>query len=336
MGVLGLPAYRAIISNMNVRRVLMAGVTVLCSMSLYAEPLKLLAIGNSFTGSLNADLPRIAKDCGCELDYCLLIVGGCSLMHHMELAELAADDRDYAPWMALFNFKDGTTYTCKDGHRIPLCDALSPVMRAQRDGSAKPRWDGNIHKVLAGEKWDVVVVQQSSQMSWKASSYEPWLTQMIGLIRSKAPQAKIMLQQTWSYNELSPRLKSWGMTSEQMYGRLTDAYVGAAKRHGLEIIPTGKAFQLYREKKPVTSPIDDVVGSPASDGKLPREGEKFDAVHSSTLGSYLQSCVWVAKLFGNDLAKARLPKPLEKRGCSLGLIRACATDAVAWSREAVR
>ena len=319
----------------KIRSLLFCLVAVASASTLNAESLKVLAIGNSFTGSLNMDLPRIAKDCGCELEYCLLIVGGCSMMRQMELADLAADDATYAPWNALFNYKAGTTFTCRDGKVIPLCNSLVPVMRAQKDGSAaKPRWDANIHKVLAGEKWDVVVIQQSSQASWKASTYEPWAGEMIKLIKSKAPQAKIMLQQTWSYNELCPRLKNWGMTSKEMYKKLTAAYLATAKRHGLEIIPTGKAFELYRAKKPVLSPIDDVVGQPATDGVMPRDGEKFDAVHASTLGCYLQSCVWVAKLFGSDLAKAKLSKPLVQRGYSLDLIRACALEAVKWSEEA--
>lgn len=317
--------------------VAVAAFVLISSTSLWAKPLRVLAIGNSFTGSLNTDMPRIAKDCGCELEYCLLIVGGCSLMHQMELVELAADDASYSPWMALFNFKDGTTYTCKNGHRIPLCDSLVPVMKTARDGTSKPRWDANIHKVLSGEKWDVVVIQQSSQMSWKASSYEPWTEKMIALIRSKAPQAKIMLQQTWSYNELAPRLKSWGMTSQEMYEKLTAAYLATAKKYNLDVIPTGKAFQLYREKKPVKDPwTEDVVGMVIDMQQKPAPDEKFDAVHSSAAGSYLQSCVWVAKLFGANLAKARIPKPLEKRGYSLDLLRNCALEAVAWSKDAVK
>ena len=50
-----------------------------------SRPLKVLAIGNSFSLSLMAQLPECARALpGAELDFAMLVIGGCSLKRHWE------------------------------------------------------------------------------------------------------------------------------------------------------------------------------------------------------------------------------------------------------------
>lgn len=293
------------------------------------EPLKLLAIGNSYTGSLSPTLAQVAKQVGVKLDYCLMIVGGCTLAHHVELAEISADDPDFQPYSVIFSWGGVSCYQCvSDETAIPFCRSLQMVKRTSREGKAVVRWDGQIHKVLAGEKWDVVVIQQASTLSWKPASYEPAGSQLIDIIRRHAPQAKIMVQETWSPNELCGRLKHYGLTRDQHYERIHAAYAAFAAKHSLGIIPTGTAVQLYRAKKPVKEPMEDVIGMFVDTGRIPEPGYKTgDTYHSNEAGSFLQSCTWIATLFGSDLNGVKLPKTLAKKGYDLELIKSCALEA---------
>ena len=47
-----------------------------------AKPLRVLAIGNSYTQSLEPELPRLAAAAGVELDLAVFAIGGKSLSNH--------------------------------------------------------------------------------------------------------------------------------------------------------------------------------------------------------------------------------------------------------------
>ena len=260
-----------------------------------AKPLKVLMIGNSFSICVLKEMPKIAAELGLKLDICSLYIGGCSLATHAKNAK----DKDAHPYGVSWS------YTSVKKGEEPFRAVLSEKSHA------------NIPEMLSADAWDVVTVQQASHDSWKAGSYEPHGTELLELIAKLAPQAKVYVQQTWSYTPWDGRLTKWKIDPDTMYAKLEAAYDKFAKAHGLDQIRMGKAVQLYRRELPVSygehSIGGDVCGADTfkeKDGKWTHVG---DAFHLNSRGHYLQGLVWTATLFGADVTKCKtVPKSLEK------------------------
>ena len=63
-----------------------------------AKPLRVLAIGNSYTQSLEPELPRLAAAAGVELDLAVFAIGGKSLSNHWVNCENALRDPSVRPY----------------------------------------------------------------------------------------------------------------------------------------------------------------------------------------------------------------------------------------------
>ncbi|NLF94457.1 MAG: DUF4886 domain-containing protein [Oligosphaeraceae bacterium] len=247
--------------------------------------MKILTIGNSFSESIWAYLPRVAASAGKTVELGRASFGGCELHRHW--AYISAEEND------------------------SNCPIYSNGSRRLRN-------------ILFETPWDVVTIQQASRESWRKESYEPYAGKIIEYIRQYAPQAEILVQQTWAYRADSPFLlpgSEWGITQEQMYQALTENYRALAQRYGLRLIPTGKAVQIARQQEiqpfrnydpelvqtlrwPDLPPqASDVVGqcrwvrdSDSGELKISR-----DLTHLNCRGQYLQACVWLFVLFGCTL-----------------------------------
>ena len=243
--------------------------------------MKILTIGNSFSESVWVYLPQIAAAAGKEIRLGRANFGGCELRRHW--AYVAAEEND------------------------PSCTIYA-------SGSRKLR------HILSETPWDVVTIQQASRASWREDTYEPYAGKLIAYIRELAPQAEIIVQQTWAYRADSPFLLpggEWNITQEQMYDCLTRNYRILAKRYGCRIIPTGFAVQLARQQEQPPFPnydpellqtlrwpdlppqAADVVGQcrwvkDSASGELQISR---DLTHLNCRGQYLQACVWLAILF---------------------------------------
>ena len=280
--------------------------------------MKTLMIGNSFSICVLKYMPSVAAELGCDLDLASLYIGGCPLMRHA--ANIAAGGYpDHWPYLVTWNYA-----SLQDQTAVPFASLL---------GGEKGD-HGNIPQLLAADKWDVVTIQQASHESWKPDTYHPWVDMVISAIRKHAPQAKIVVQQTWSYCNADARIcnqetkgpGTWGIDQLGMYERLTANYSKFAAENGFDIIPTGKAVQLYRARRPVTKVAEDVVGN---FGKDENGVEHADTIPLNRDGEYLQACVWTAKLFGADVTKlATVPENLNTPA-NAALLRECARDAVA-------
>ena len=239
------------------------------------KALKVLMIGNSFSMQMPKAMSPVAQDLGLKLDICSLYIGGCPMSRH---------------WL---NIQSPTSMPYGVTRRI--------------DGVAQKSRKGNIPSILKEEKWDVVTIQQASHQSWQPESYHPFGDNLVKYVRENAPQAKIVVHETWSYTPWDKRLEKWGIDQNEMYARLHAAYAAFAKTYGLEVIPTGTAVQLVRKELPVkyteNSLGGDVVGGAKfieKDGKWIPKGDVF---HMGPDGNYLQALVWTAKLFGVDVTK---------------------------------
>lgn len=250
-----------------------------------AETVKVLMIGNSFSICVLNHLPLLAEDRGVKLDIGSLYIGGCTLERHWaNVTNTAADFRPYA-------------YDLYDrGKRI--------VFQSHR----------NLREVVAGTKWDIVTIQQGSHESWRKESYHPYGDNLIAKIRELAPQAKIVVQETWSYTPWDKRLAKWGIDQNGMYAKLHAAYGDFAKQYGLQVIPFGTAVQAWRRQLPVkygeNSLGGDVVGGGYEDPKdhFKRNAENkwepnCDVFHLGRRGEYFQALVWAKALFDVDVSE---------------------------------
>ena len=254
-----------------------------------SEPgtVKVLMIGNSFSISCLRHLPQVAESCGVGLDLASLYIGGCSLEKHCANVEKADADPSFRPY------------------RFDRC----------RRGEFVEKGSRNIQEALKSEAWDVVTIQQASHDSFRPESYDPFGDRLVATIRKYAPQAKIVVQETWSYTPWDKRLAKWGIDHDEMYARLHKAYGGFAGRHGFAVIPMGTAVQEWRRRLPVkyteNSFGGDVVGgrSQAPRDEFKRGADNrwtpnCDVFHLNGRGEYLQALVWAASLFdGIDLEK---------------------------------
>jgi hypothetical protein len=241
-----------------------------------AKTLKVLTIGNSFSICLLKQLPQCAAAMpDCTLDLCSLYIGGCSLERHWNNV-VAATNEEFRPYGV--NWSYASVKDKKD----------APVAKVVVKGKA------NIPEMLKADKWDVVTLQQASHFSWQPKTYQPFGDNLVKTIRELAPQAQIMVQQTWSYTPYDGRLKKWGLTPATMHEKLKAAYAEFAKPYGFKIIPTGDAVQDFRKAMP--SP-DGITGDPCGS---PTGKDKF---HLNREGNYLQACVWLAALFDCDVTK---------------------------------
>jgi len=159
-----------------------------------------------------------------------------------------------------------------------------------------------LEQFLKADKWDVVTIQQASGFSRFPESFEPAGTQLIAFIKEHAPQAEVVVHETWAYRQDEKRITNWKITTDEMYADVSKTYKDFASKHGLRVIPAGDAFQLAR-KTPGWgdyTPDDKASDAPAQGKTL--QGK--DGYHANTAGEYLLGCVWYEFLFGNDVRKS--------------------------------
>lgn len=288
------------------------------------KALKVLTIGNSFSICLLQEMPAVAKSMGLKLDLCSLYIGGCSLERHWQ----NVCKPETAPYGVTWSY-DGV----KQAKDAPIAPILRESERKHwKTGKMEKFRGGNIPAALKADRWDVVTLQQASHFSWQADTYHPFGDDLVKTIRELAPQAKIIVQETWSYTPWDKRLAKWGITPDEMYAKLHEAYAGFAKPYGFEVIPVGTAIQLWRKELPVAYTPNsfggDVCGSAKfveKDGKWVPQGDVF---HLNGDGNYLQALVWTAKLFGADVTKCPYA-PAGLPAAKAELMKKVAMEAVA-------
>ena len=218
---------------------------------------KLLTIGNSFAGNALKFLPDLAKAGGKELVVFPANLGGHSLQQHASyLQAFEADPND----------PKGHAYK---SHADP------------RTGEVK---DFSLREALECEEWDFVTIQQSSALSFKAETFQPYANTLIAYIRKYAPHAEILIYQTWAYpDDYFSKFQQQGLDQKTMYVGLKAAYQELADETGLRIIPVGEAFQAVRA----------LPDPPA----LNTAGDK----HANKAGSYLAGATFYEVIFGENV-----------------------------------
>ncbi len=222
--------------------------------------IKILSIGNSFSQDAQRYLHQIAENEG-EIIQCVgLYIGGCALhLHHEYLLT-------------------GHTY------------------EVERNGVGGTGEMSDIITALKSEKWDYVTLQQVSHLAPKWESYQPHLSVLAEAVREYAPRAKILIHQTWAYEEGSQRLTAELGYADQhdMLADVIACYDRAAKEiDAYGIIKSGEAMM-----KTIESGV-----------KVHR-----DTFHAGLgLGRYLLGLVWYMTLTGRKIKNGfiRLHEPAE-------------------------
>lgn len=218
--------------------------------------MKLLSIGNSFSQDAQRWLHDVAELNGFELETVNLYIGGCSLETHWE--------------NVLHNnaFYDLEQNGISTGRKISIFDALHM------------------------ENWDVITVQQVSQLSGIPESYEPYLENLAAYVREHCPNAKLYFHQTWAYEIDSDHggFALYHNDQKEMFERIVDTTTQMAKCIDAEILPVGPAVQYIRE----TVPEFDYKNGGLS---LCRDGFHL----SFEYGRYIAAVTWLRVLSGKSV-----------------------------------
>ncbi len=215
--------------------------------------MKLLSIGNSFSQDAHKWLYDICKSAGEEIYNANLYYGGCSLYGH---------------WNFYVNDRAEYDYEIKG-------EAVRKI---------------SLREALADEKWDVVTIQQVSTNSGKYETYQPFLCDLIDVVKEFCPDVKLYVHKTWSYEsdfEREDFETNYNSDQHIMHEQLCDANKKAAESIGADIIPAGDVIQYLRDN---TKEFDYKNGGLS----LNRDGFHL----SLGYGRYAAALTWCCVLFG--------------------------------------
>lgn len=213
--------------------------------------MRVLAIGNSFSQDATRYLHNIARADGVKLDVANLYIGGCPLDKHYRNMLSGRDVYDLQ----------------YNGHATGF-----PV---------------SMEDALLNRAWDVVTLQQASYNSCKKNTFDPYITELADYVRQCQPQAKVVIHQTWAYEDGSQKLLEVAKydTAANMFRDIKEAYDIAAKTIEADgIIPAGQLFM-------------DLLGK----GIPSVQRDTFHASYG--LGRYALGLLWYRMLTGADVTE---------------------------------
>lgn len=211
--------------------------------------MEVLCIGNSFTVDATRYLHAIARKRGEKINTSVLYIGGCTLERHYR--NMIGDKREY------------TLFTNGQNTGFPM----------------------SMQEALVNRRWDVITIQQGSVHSFLPDMYQPFAEALVDYIRECAPKAKLVIQQTWFYEDGSERLAGVGYeTSQAMFADIKNAYDMMFKTVDADdMIPSGDLLMALQD----------------AGIKIHR-----DTLHATYgLGRYALALLWYAKLTGKDIAE---------------------------------
>jgi hypothetical protein len=262
------------------KRIITVAIAVLLTASFTEanDTVKLLTVGNSFSVNSTKYLADIAEASGCTLIKGTANLGGCSLERH---------------W----------------NHAVAYeADPASP--------EGKPYNGRSLKEILESDKWDVVTIQQYSWISDDIETYRPYAQNLYDYIKKYAPQAEVMIHQTWAYRADDTGKYRGGYDQVAMHKNIRENYHAIAKDLGIRIIPVGEAFANAR-----SNPDWNFERDPAFDYTNPKNPEipnekqslckgfnwpndkkwSIDTHHAGLLGEYLGGAVFFEMLFDKSV-----------------------------------
>ena len=184
------------------------------------EPLRILAIGNSFSqDAVEQYLWNLFDEAGTEVIIGNMYIGGCSLERHWTNAQNNSKSYEY---------------------------------RKVVNGNKTNTKNWSLEMALADENWDYISLQQASDYSGMYDKYEPYLGNLIDYVleHSSNPRMQLMFHQTWAYAQNSDHQAFPNYDNDQMkmYEGIVDASRQAMDNHPeiKLLIPSGTTIQNGR------------------------------------------------------------------------------------------
>jgi hypothetical protein len=218
---------------------------------LSAKVIRVLAIGNSFSqDAVEQYLYELAHAQGDSLVIGNAYIGGCSIDRHY--TNLVKDSALYAYWKIVGGVR-----------------------------SERRKW--TLKKILRDEQWDIISLQQASQLTGDPESFRnlPLLKRLVQSYTTNF-HVEFVWHMTWAYAEdfKSPLFYPYDNNQRKMYSYIVSTMLTVMPTISYpRIIPTGTAIQLVRLR------MGDILNR--------------DGMHLSyTLGRYTAACTWCEFLTG--------------------------------------
>lgn len=235
--------------------------------------MNVLSIGNEFSQDATRYLHQIAASDGCDMTVVNLNSYQCSLSEH---------------------------------YRNNLVDVKAYTL--EYDGKSTG-FKTSIKEALLNRDWDVVVLQQLGSQSFDYETFQPYIENLKNSIKTYLPKCKLVLHQTWAYEQNSKYLAELGYKDKfQMSKDIKDAYERAGEDISVDgIIPSGEMFL-----------------------RMTAQGVKMyrDGVHASLgLGRYGLGLLWYVCLTGKSVERntfSKFDEPIPYIGVDIA--KRCADD----------
>jgi len=132
-----------------------------------------------------------------------------------------------------------------------------------------------LYRNYVGKHWDYVILQDQSFNPVK--NFEDFLAGARTLCEVLKP-GKVLFYQTWAYEDGSEKLAETGLTYDEMYRKLKEAYRQAAELLGGVLVPVGDQFAQMHDTQPEVKLYKEDSFHPAEAGTRLAAGEFFKAV----------------------------------------------------------
>jgi hypothetical protein len=253
------------------------------------KTVRLMTIGNSFSQNATTYLDDLAASDGNTLVLKTANVGGSSMQLHWEKAQLHEKD---------------------------------PQSKSGLYSSGR-----GLKEILADGPHDFVTIQMASIKSHDLANYRPYAAQLQQYVKQHAPEAELIVHETWAYRVDDPRFGPFDpkkgepkqgepKTEREMYEMLAQAYRTIAAELKVRLIPVGDAFIVADEDEKWGYRVDKKFDrSRNQPPKVPDQTHSLhvgfrwkpsvkggyylsmDGHHANTSGCYLAACVWYEILF---------------------------------------
>ncbi len=249
----------------------------------YKKSVKILAIGNSFSSDAMEHLGVILKGAGIEnISLGNLYIGGCSLETHYRNIQTGEPNYEF---------------------RTNTGDGWNVVKESIDYG-------------ILYDDWDVIAVQQVSNMSGMPESFthlEPIIAHVKKI--AKNPNVKILWHMTWAYQGDSqhPGFSNYNCDQKTMYNAIVSGVKERINQRPdiLGVIPSGVAVQKLRES---------YLGD-----NLTRDGFHL----TLGIGRYAAALTWFGRLTGADVNEINAtPESFPEVKENLDLIKAAVSYAL--------
>jgi hypothetical protein len=254
----------------NMNRIALGLALALTSTVLFAaentapKHVKLLAIGNSFSGNATRHLPQIVAAAGDKLTFRTISIGGCPLEKHWK----NATNKDARAWAALtaedwdfITIQQYSMHSFKPETYQPFAKKLHAYLKQQR-----PKSEILVHETWAYRADDPLFKEGFAQqdMYWKVR----------GAYEAVAAELGCRVLPVGDAFENARRDAAWG-------GVFPDP-----------------AFERKNAKPPA---LPDQTRSLHSGYKWAGQSLKYDGHHANTRGEYLGGAVWYEFMFGHSV-----------------------------------